>query len=195
MSITVQKILGAVLAALIVAVGIDLSVNAVMPPFVPPASTGGGAAQGAPAAPGGAPATAQGGTPDAPLGERLARASAEKGQAEARKCQSCHGFDEAGASRIGPNLHGVVGRAKASLSGFAYSEALKGLGGSWTREDLDHFLTRPQSFAKGTKMTFAGISDGQDRADLIAYLARISPAAPPPPAAEGGGKTGESPPR
>jgi len=67
------------------------------------------------------------------------------------------------------------------MAGFAYSDAVKGLGGTWTYEDLDKFLTKPSAFAPGTKMGFPGLPSGDDRANAIAYLRSISPKAPPPP--------------
>jgi cytochrome c len=56
------------------------------------------------------------------------------------------------------------------MAGFAYSAALKALGGTWTADDLDTFLTKPSAYAPGTKMTFAGLPDGDQRAAVIAYL-------------------------
>ena len=67
----------------------------------------------------------------------------------------------------------------ASVAGFAYSDGLKTLGGDWTYQDLDKFLTKPSAFAPGTKMTFVGLPDGDKRANVIAYLKSISPNAPP----------------
>ena len=73
--------------------------------------------------------------------------------------------------RAGPNLYATVGEAIAQgKGGFAFSDALKGVGGSWTFDRLDEWLTSPRKFANGTKMTFAGLSNPQDRADVIAYL-------------------------
>ncbi len=79
---------------------------------------------------------------------------------------------------MGPNLHGVVGRPIATHPGFAYSAALRGAGGRWTYEALDHFLTSPARAFAGTKMTFAGFRNPRDRAQVIAFLAEISPGAP-----------------
>jgi cytochrome c len=188
MAITLQKMAGGLLLGMIIAVALNLLVNmAVMPPRMNAptpeiaASEGGfalsaleakGAAEGAAAAPA---------AEDKPLPVRLAAASVDKGQATAKKCLSCHSFDDGGATKVGPNLYGVLGRAKGSKEGFAYSDAIKKLGGNWTYEDLDKFLTKPSAFASGTKMTFAGLSEGQDRADVIMYLHSISPNAPPPP--------------
>lgn len=87
-----------------------------------------------------------------------------------KKCMTCHTAEKSGGNKIGPNLFGVVGRKRASVSNFAYSDAMKKKGGSWTHADLNQFLTKPKDFIPGTKMGFAGISKEQDRANVIAYL-------------------------
>jgi len=117
----------------------------------------------------------------APLAERLAQGSVDKGQSIAKKCAACHTFDAGGPNRVGPNLHGVVGRVPGSHEGFSYSDAVKNKGGTWTYQELDHFLTAPRKYLPGTAMAFAGISKPQDRADVILYLKSISPNAPPLP--------------
>lgn len=178
MSLTIQKILAGVLFALMLIKGMDLVIDSFMPVEVErPASTGAAVAStnAAPAAPA---------APEKPLPVRLASADPKKGEDITKKCQSCHTFNEGGPIRVGPNLYGVLGRPKGTFPGFAYSDAIKKLGGDWTYEDLDKFLTKPSAFAPGTKMGFAGLPDGQDRADVIAYLHTISPKAPPPPAAK-----------
>ncbi|MBY0430210.1 MAG: cytochrome c family protein [Rhodospirillales bacterium] len=120
--------------------------------------------------------------PEKPIAALLANANPDAGAEMARKCASCHSFDEGGPNKVGPNLHGVVGAPKAAKPGFAYSEPLKAKGGVWTYEDLNAFLARPGGFIPGTKMAFAGLSNGEDRANVIAYLRRQSPAAAPLPA-------------
>ena len=121
------------------------------------------------------------------LGTLLASADPERGKRTAQVCMSCHDLSQNGPNRVGPNLWGVVGRPVASHGGFAYSPALKSLGGQWSYEELDHFLTAPARLVPGTKMAFAGIRNPRDRANLIAYLATVgasklpfpAPAAPP----------------
>lgn len=188
MAITVQKIAGACLFALILIVGLNLLVDELMPRRADRPSPEIAASEGGfdPSAIKGTPATGSTGeaaapAEDKPLPQRLAAADLAKGQATAKKCLSCHSFDEGGGIKVGPNLHGVVGRTKASFPGFAYSDAFKKLSGAWSYEDLDKFLTKPGAFAAGTKMTFAGLPNGEERADVIAYLRSISPDAPPPP--------------
>lgn len=109
-----------------------------------------------------------------PLPDLFAKADPAKGQTLAKVCATCHGFDKGGANKVGPNLYGVVGRAKAEAAGFAYSDALKGKGGKWSFEDLNAFITSPKTFAPGTKMGYAGETDAGKRADIIAYLRSLS---------------------
>jgi cytochrome c len=71
---------------------------------------------------------------------------------------------------IGPNLYAVLGRDIGSRNGFAYSTALSEKTGEWDFAKLDRWLARPKLFAPGTKMPFAGLSNAQERADLIVYL-------------------------
>ena len=99
----------------------------------------------------------------------LAAADPAKGERVFGKCKACHSVEE-GQNGAGPTLFGVVDRAKASVAGFNYSGALSGLGGNWTAEDLNGFLTKPSTYAAGTTMGFAGLRKEEDRADIIAYL-------------------------
>ncbi|MFZ3325342.1 MAG: cytochrome c family protein [Methylocella sp.] len=132
--------------------------------------------------------SAEGSTPPAvvaalPIEQRLAAADENKGQADVIPCQSCHNFEKgAGRPTSGPSLFGVVGRAKGSVQGFEYSEALKSEGGNWTYADLDLFLANPKAFAQDTKMAFAGESDPAKRADTIDYLHSLSENLEPLPA-------------
>ncbi|HKT85291.1 MAG TPA: cytochrome c family protein [Novosphingobium sp.] len=106
-----------------------------------------------------------------PLATLLAAADPAKGEAAFAKCASCHTVNAGGANGIGPNLHGVVGEAVGQgVGGFAFSDALKSVGGNWTFDKLDDWLKSPKTFAPGTKMTFAGLSKAEDRANVIVYL-------------------------
>ena len=129
------------------------------------------------AADGSAPAAAPG-----DLGTLLAAADPERGRRTAQVCMSCHDLSQNGPNRVGPNLWGVVGRPVASHGGFAYSSALQSLGGQWTYQELDHFLTAPSRAVPGTKMAFAGLRNPRDRAQLIAFLATLGTSKPPFPA-------------
>ena len=104
----------------------------------------------------------------------LSDAVAASGKKAFKKCTACHTADKGGKNRVGPNLWNSVGKAKAGAADFGYSGVLKGLGGKWTYQDLDAFLAAPKAFAKGTKMSFKGISKAQDRAAIIAYLRSLS---------------------
>lgn len=106
----------------------------------------------------------------APIANRLAIGDLAKGEATFAKCKACHSVDQGGANGIGPNLWAVAGKAKAAHPGFAYSDALKGKGGNWDFASLDEWLTSPAKYATGTKMSFAGLTDAQQRADVILYL-------------------------
>jgi cytochrome c2 len=97
----------------------------------------------------------------------------EAGEKVFKKCKACHKVED-GKNGVGPHLHNVIGRPIASVDGFKFSSALTGLGGDWTPERLDAYLTKPSDFAKGTKMTFAGLKDKEDRDNVIAYLNSVA---------------------
>jgi cytochrome c len=123
-------------------------------------------------APGGAPAAP---TPEPPLdlATRLARADIARGERTVRKCMVCHAIEKGEPARVGPNLWGVVGRSVAKAAGFSYSDEMKKQSektATWVPSELDIFLTKPQERVPGTRMTFPGLPDQQERADLIAYL-------------------------
>lgn len=111
----------------------------------------------------------------------LGAADPEKGKKVARKCVACHSFEKGGPNKIGPNLWDLVGGKQAQAEGYSYSGALKGMSGTWDYAALDAFLHNPKAYAKGTKMTFAGIPKAGDRADLIAYLRGLSDSPKPLP--------------
>ncbi len=96
--------------------------------------------------------------------------TAAMGEQVFKRCVACHTIDKGGANGIGPNLHGVVGRAVAAHEGFSYSSALKAKGGAWDAAHLDRFLESPMKYAPGTRMAFAGVIDASDRKALILYL-------------------------
>jgi len=105
-----------------------------------------------------------------PIANRLAVADVAKGQASFAKCAACHTITQGGANGVGPNLWDSMGKAHGHIPGFAYSEALKSVPGTWTFAAMDEWLASPRKYAPGTKMTFAGLSDPQERANVIAYM-------------------------
>ena len=109
--------------------------------------------------------------PAEPVAARLARADPAAGERLFRKCSACHTAAPGAPHGIGPNLSGILGAPVAARSDYLYSPALREKGGSWSSERLDAYLRSPRDFAPGTKMTFAGIAPGEDRAHLIAFLA------------------------
>lgn len=133
-------------------------------------------------------AEGEGGAAAVPLETLLASADAAKGEATFKKCASCHTVNQGGANGIGPNLWATMGKPVAGHA-FAFSDALKSHGGKWDWATMDAWLKNPKAFAPGTKMSFAGIGDAAERANLMVYLnAQGSnlplPAAPAAPAAD-----------
>ena len=124
-----------------------------------------------------------------PIAVFLAKADPAAGEQVFKKCAACHNADQGGANQLGPNLYGVMGETVGTGHGFAFSDALKSHGGTWDWETMSAWLSNPKKFAPGTKMTFAGLSKPEDRANVMAFLNSKGsnlplPAAPA--AAEGG---------
>jgi cytochrome c len=104
--------------------------------------------------------------------QAFAEGDAAAGETVFKKCMACHNFDPA-QKRVGPHLVGVVGRKAASVEGYAYSEAMKAKGTEgavWDEATLTTYLKAPKAFVAGTKMSFAGLKEDGDIANLIAYL-------------------------
>jgi cytochrome c len=104
------------------------------------------------------------------LAEALTLVTAADGEKVWAKCQSCHSINAGGANGVGPNLHAIMGAPVAAKAGFAYSGALKGLGGQWDWDRMDAWLKNPRGYVDGTKMAFAGLSKIEDRAAVALYL-------------------------
>lgn len=121
-----------------------------------------------------------------PIATRLASADVDAGKAQTMRqgCVACHSFNEGGKNGIGPNLYGVVGQpVGAHVPGYAYSSALKSRSGEvWSYEELDKWLLKPAAFASGTKMSYAGLADEKNRANIIAYLRSLAETPEPLPA-------------
>ena len=183
-SFELNKILGAILGTSLVLLALNITAGAIFAPHKPEKpgyavavkEGDGGHKEAAPK------------EPEQPIEVLLAKASAEKGETAAKKCVSCHTFNKGGANKVGPHLWDVVGRDKAAVADFNYSNAMKQAGGKWTFEDLNKYLQNPKGFIPGNKMAFAGISRNSERADVINYLRTLADSPMPlPKVAEGQG--------
>jgi cytochrome c len=178
-SFEINKVLGALLGTCLFLVALHIASGAIFAPAV--AAKPGydivvkaeGAAKPAAAA------------PAEPIEALLGAASAQHGADIAKQCQICHNVQKGQGAKVGPDLFGVVGRPRASEPGFAYSAAMKAKGGAWTVDALNEFLTNPRGDIPGTLMTFAGLSNEKQRADVIAYLNSLSDSPRPLPTTAG----------
>jgi len=84
-----------------------------------------------------------------------------------QRCQLCHSIEH---DLVGPRHLGLFGRKAGSIAGYPYSAAMKSSGITWSEDTLNQFLSGPQALVPGTRMTFTGLPDEQDRADVIAFL-------------------------
>jgi cytochrome c len=180
-SFEINKILGALLGTCLVLVAMHIASGAIFT-AEPPAKPGYEIAVKEEQPGGGAPAAAPA---EVPIENLLASASTDRGAQVAKQCQACHNLQEGQGAKVGPDLYGIVGRQVASVSGFNYTAALKKLGGTWTFDALNKWLTKPSADAPGTAMTFAGLSNEKQRADVIAYLNTLSANPLPLPTAQG----------
>ncbi len=196
-SFELNKVLGAILGCCLITLALNIAAGAIFAPQKPAkpgyavavkeeqqnAGSKGGEAQ----------------KPSEPIEALLASASADRGKQVARQCQACHTFEKGGPNRVGPNLWNIVGSPRGEdRGGFAFSDAMKKKGGKWTYDELNKFLTHPQGYIPGTKMTFAGLTRDSQRADVIAFLRTQSDnPLPLPKAAEnkpaGGNQGGQAP--
>jgi len=169
-SFEINKILGALLGTCLVLLAVHIASGAIFTPPVP--AKPGYEIAVKQESPGKEGATAK--APAVPFDQLLTSASTEHGAQVAKQCQICHNLQEGLGPKVGPDLYGVVGRNVASVAGFNYSAALKAKGGTWTFDALDKWLLDPRADVPGTAMTFAGIANEKQRADLIAYLDTLS---------------------
>jgi cytochrome c len=106
-------------------------------------------------------------------GAARADGDAAHGEVKFQDCAACHKL-EAGANNLGPSLHGIFTRKAGELADFRYSPAIKRSGIGWTAETLDKFIADPQAMVPGNRMPYAGMASPNDRADLIAYLQKMT---------------------
>ena len=104
----------------------------------------------------------------------FASVSVEEGAKIFKKCAACHSITEGGANKIGPALYGVLGRKVGAIQDYKYSQSLTEYGKEWTFEEMNGYLRKPQTWIKGTKMSFAGLRKEKDRASVILFLNQYS---------------------
>jgi cytochrome c len=158
-----NKIAGAVLVTLLSMMVVGKIGNTLVPVYHPPADKPGTEQEAQP----------QQREPEKPLPELLAAADPKVGERRHGACVSCHSFDKGGANKVGPNLWDIIGRKKASVPGFAYSDALRKAEGEWTYEDLFAFLASPSKMFPGTKRAYQ-MPNAQQRAEILVYLRTLS---------------------
>lgn len=104
------------------------------------------------------------------IGPALAEGDARNGRKLFRQCAACHTLEATKREKFGPSLDGIFGRKAAMVDAYPYSEALRSAGIVWDEATLDAWIADPRAYVPGVAMTFPGIADPADRADLIAYL-------------------------
>ena len=93
------------------------------------------------------------------------------GKKQFAPCSACHTVEKGGPNKIGPNLHGIIGKkVGTNRSDFAYSNAMKNAPITWAAEELDKYLVKPMEYVKGTKMPFVGVANPEVRANIVAYV-------------------------
>lgn len=106
--------------------------------------------------------------------DEYASADTSRGEVLSTRCRACHSLEEGGATIVGPNLFGFFGRTAGSAPDYPYSDVLSAGGFVWTPRALDAWLTAPFAFLPGNRMSFPGLSERQDRNELIAYLLQFT---------------------
>jgi cytochrome c len=178
-----NKIAGAVLGTLIFVLVIKFTAEALFESPLPkkPGYVVEGVETGASS---GSAATAPAEEPLPDFGTVLPTADLAAGKDISTRCEQCHDLSKGGPNKIGPNLWGVVGRARATHPGFDYSSAMLSSHAVWDYAALFRYLKSPQSIVPGTKMSFAGLRSAQDRINLLAYLRTLSDSPLPIPVPE-----------
>jgi cytochrome c len=169
-SFEINKILGALLGTCLALLAVHIVSGAIFTP--PVAAKPGYEIAVKEEQPGQGKSTAK--PAEVPIETLLATASVEHGAQVAKQCTICHNFQEGQGPKVGPDLYDIVGRKIASVPGFNYSAGLKAMTGTWTFDELDKWLADPRAMVPGTAMTFAGLPNEKQRADVIAYLDTLS---------------------
>ncbi|HEY1709389.1 MAG TPA: cytochrome c family protein [Rhizomicrobium sp.] len=190
-----NKILGAVLGTIMFVLVVRIATEAIFEPKEPakPGYVVEGVQEASTSGTSAAPAEET--LPD--FGTVLPKADAAAGKEISTRCEQCHDLSKGGPNKIGPNLWGVLGRARATHPGFSYSSAMSADHKPWDFASLFRFLRLPQAYVPGTKMTFAGLKSPNDRLNLLAYLRTQSDSplaipAPAPAAAAAPAATGKA---
>ncbi|MBA9083034.1 cytochrome c [Bartonella chomelii] len=110
------------------------------------------------------------------LNERLQQGDLENGRKIFRQCALCHTSRRDNSNRVlGPTLWEIVNRPFADAKDFTYSRVLReNSDKKWDFSTLDRYLQSPRKAFPGTTMSFRGIKNDQDRADLLLYLRSLS---------------------
>jgi cytochrome c len=164
-SFELNKVLGAVLGTCLFLVAMHIASGAVFTPTAPAKPGYVIEVKEEQPAKGGAAAPAA-----VPIEQLLASASVQQGQSDAKVCLTCHNFGKGQGNKVGPDLYGIVGRQVASDSGFNYSSQLKAKGGAWSFDELNKWIQNPRADVPGTLMTFGGVPNDKQRANIIDYL-------------------------
>lgn len=100
---------------------------------------------------------------------------ADAGKRVFTKCMACHSIGPGATNKVGPELNGLFGRKAGSIPGYNYSDANKNSGITWTEQEFAAYIRDPQSVVKGTKMSFPGLKNDKDVADITAFLKTFGP--------------------
>jgi cytochrome c len=189
-----NKIAGAILGTLILILVIKFGTEALFEPEKPAKEAYHVEGVVETASAGGTAAPAEEAVPD--WGTVLPKADATAGKTVSTKCEQCHDISKGGPNKIGPELWGIIGRARATEAGFSYSSAMNSDHSPWTYDKLFKYLKSPQAVVPGTKMSFAGLRSADDRINLFAFLRtqEDTPAPIPAPAPAAPSKPATPPP-